>query len=90
MRQVETGLKVCQFFNGKSFKVLLCNAWTCLQVFFRAGVLGMMEEIREDRIAEILSWLQATARGKMGRITYKKLQEQKASLKRKTRGFAKH
>jgi len=28
------------------------------QVFFRAGVLGLMEEIREERIAKILSWLQ--------------------------------
>ena len=51
-----------------------------VQVFFRAGVLGMMEEIREDKISQILSWLQATARGKMARITYRKLQEQKLAL----------
>ncbi|XP_059088113.1 myosin heavy chain, muscle-like isoform X2 [Tigriopus californicus] len=50
------------------------------KVFFRAGVLGMMEEIREEKISKILSWLQATARGKLARIAYKKLQEQKLAL----------
>ena len=40
----------------------------------------MMEEIREEKIAKILSWLQAAARGKMARIAYKKLQEQKACV----------
>ena len=47
------------------------------QVFFRAGVLGLMEEIREEKISQILSWLQAAARGKMSRKTYRKLQAQK-------------
>ena len=41
----------------------------------------MMEEIREDKIGQILSWLQATARGRMSRIAYKKLQEQKVTAK---------
>ena len=49
-------------------------------MFFRAGVLGMMEEIREEKIAKILSWMQAAARGKMARIAYKKLQEQKVCV----------
>ena len=56
------------------------NIFCCvLQVFFRAGVLGLMEEIREEKIAKILSWLQATARGKMSRVAYKKLQDQKVT-----------
>merc|ERR1711981_977352 len=50
------------------------------KVFFRAGVLGYMEEVREDRIGEVLSWLQAQARGKKSRILYKKLQDQKLAL----------
>merc|ERR1711953_1271722 len=29
------------------------------KVFFRAGILGYMEEVREDKIADVLSWLQA-------------------------------
>jgi myosin heavy chain 6/7 len=35
------------------------------KVFFRAGILGYMEEVREDRIGEVLSWLQSQARGKV-------------------------
>ena len=50
------------------------------QVFFRAGVLGLMEEIREEKIAEILSWLQSFIRGHMARLTYKKLQSQKVDI----------
>merc|ERR1711931_218280 len=34
------------------------------KVFFRAGILGFMEEVREDKIGSVLSWLQAGARGK--------------------------
>merc|ERR1711973_1042307 len=50
------------------------------KVFFRAGILGYMEEVREDRIGMVLSWLQAQARGKAARLTFKKLQDQKLSL----------
>merc|ERR1712165_487226 len=50
------------------------------KVFFRAGILGFMEEVREDRIGMVLSWLQAQARGKAARLTFKKLQDQKLSL----------
>jgi len=50
------------------------------KVFFRAGILGYMEEVREDRIGSVLSWLQAQARGKAARLTFKKLQDQKLSL----------
>merc|ERR1719446_1594200 len=50
------------------------------KVFFRAGVLGDLEEIRDDRINCILSWLQAWARGYASRKLYKKLQEQRIAL----------
>merc|ERR1711997_190353 len=50
------------------------------KVFFRAGILGYMEEVREDRIGSVLSWLQAQARGKASRLVFKKLQAQKLSL----------
>merc|ERR1739838_426303 len=50
------------------------------KVFFRAGILGYMEEVREDRIGEVLSWLQAQARGKASRLIFKKLQDQKLAL----------
>merc|ERR1712223_1763298 len=50
------------------------------KVFFRAGILGYMEEVREDRIGNVLSWLQAQARGKASRLLFKKLQDQKLPL----------
>merc|ERR1712156_1110970 len=50
------------------------------KVFFRAGILGYMEEVREDRIGEVLSWLQAQARGKASRLVFKKLQDRKLAL----------
>merc|ERR1739842_194675 len=50
------------------------------KVFFRAGILGFMEEVREDHIGSVLSWLQAQARGKASRLVFKKLQDQKLSL----------
>jgi len=50
------------------------------KVFFRAGVLGMMEEFREERISKITSWLQSSARGHMSRIRYQKLKDQKIAL----------
>merc|ERR1712087_1004349 len=50
------------------------------KVFFRAGILGYMEEVREDRIGCVLAWLQAGARGKSSRMQFKKLQDQKLAL----------
>merc|ERR1711923_523934 len=39
-----------------------------------------MEEVREDKIGSVLSWLQAGARGKASRMQFKKLQDQKLAL----------
>jgi len=50
------------------------------KVFFRAGILGYMEEVREERIGNVLSWLQGQARGKASRLVFKKMQDQKLAL----------
>lgn len=50
------------------------------QVFFRAGVLGQMEELRDERLGKIVSWMQAYIRGYLSRKDYKKLQEQRLAL----------
>ena len=50
------------------------------KVFFRAGILGFMEETRDDKIGSVLAMLQAQARGKASRMTFKKMQDQKLSL----------
>lgn len=36
-----------------------------------------MEELRDDRLSKIVSWLQAYIRGYLSRKEYKKLQEQR-------------
>merc|ERR1712241_1016620 len=50
------------------------------KVFFRAGILGFMEETREDKIGSVLAMLQAQARGKASRLVFKKMQDQKLAL----------
>jgi len=51
-----------------------------IQVFFRAGVLGTMEELRDERLAKIITWMQSWIRGLIGRKEYGRLQEQRVSL----------
>merc|ERR1712036_127241 len=50
------------------------------KVLFRAGILGFMEETREDKIGSVLAMLQAQARGKSSRLVFKKMQDQKLAL----------
>ena len=50
------------------------------KVFFRAGVLGALEDIREERLSAILSLLQAHIRGYLMRRNYQKLQDQRYLL----------
>ncbi|KAL7303607.1 hypothetical protein TKK_0003759 [Trichogramma kaykai] len=50
------------------------------KVFFRAGVLGQMEEFRDERLSKIMSWMQAYARGYLARKDFKALQEQRLAL----------
>merc|ERR1712073_246294 len=50
------------------------------KVFFRAGILGFMEETREDKIGSVLAMLQAQARGKASRMVFKKMQDRKLAL----------
>merc|ERR1712154_163802 len=50
------------------------------KVFFRAGILGFMEETRDDKIGSVLAMLQAQARGKASRMVFKKMQDQKLAL----------
>lgn len=47
------------------------------KIFFRAGVLGMLEDMRDERLAKIFSNFQARIRGYLIRKSYKKLQEQR-------------
>ncbi|XP_024080481.1 myosin heavy chain, muscle isoform X24 [Cimex lectularius] len=60
------------------------------KVFFRAGVLGQMEELRDDRLGKIIGWMQAYIRGYLTRKEYKKLQEQRLALQVVQRNLRKY
>ena len=47
------------------------------KVFFKAGVLGQLEELRDTAVSKIISMLQAQIRSYFMKINYKKMLEQK-------------
>ncbi|XP_065090240.1 myosin heavy chain, muscle isoform X3 [Ochlerotatus camptorhynchus] len=60
------------------------------KVFFRAGVLGQMEEFRDERLSKIMSWMQSWCRGYISRKEFKKLMEQRVSLEIVQRNLRKY
>ncbi|XP_033822608.2 myosin, heavy chain 7B, cardiac muscle, beta a [Periophthalmus magnuspinnatus] len=50
------------------------------KVFFKAGLLGHLEELRDERLAKCLTMLQAMARGKIMRLELHKMMERKEAL----------
>merc|ERR1719309_1316576 len=50
------------------------------KVFFRAGVLGEVEEIRDDYLGRLIGFLQAQIRGWKSRRWFKKAQTQRVNL----------
>ena len=47
------------------------------KIFFRAGILGKLEDRRDEKITEILTSFQALARGWIARKIFKKLMDQR-------------
>uniref|UniRef100_A0A2K6TYP3 Myosin-7B n=1 Tax=Saimiri boliviensis boliviensis TaxID=39432 RepID=A0A2K6TYP3_SAIBB len=43
------------------------------KVFFKAGLLGVLEELRDQRLAKVLTLLQARSRGRLMRLEYQHL-----------------
>merc|ERR1711887_27617 len=50
------------------------------KVFFRAGILGLMEELRDDRVNDLVAMLQGAIRAYYARRIYKKLWDHKMGL----------
>merc|ERR1711913_97939 len=50
------------------------------KVFFRAGILGLMEELRDDRVNDLVAMLQGAIRAFYARRIYKKLWDHKMGL----------
>ncbi|XP_041092623.1 myosin-7 [Polyodon spathula] len=50
------------------------------KVFFKAGLLGQLEEMRDERLARIITRIQAQSRGLLSRIEYHKMVERRDAL----------
>lgn len=50
------------------------------KIFFRAGQLGVLEEMREERLSKIITWLQSWIRWYFVKKDFKRLQDQRMAL----------
>ncbi|XP_068593952.1 myosin-7-like [Cebidichthys violaceus] len=50
------------------------------KVFFKAGLLGLLEELRDERLSKIITGIQARSRGLLSRIEYQKMVERREAL----------
>ncbi|KAJ8793745.1 hypothetical protein J1605_003556 [Eschrichtius robustus] len=50
------------------------------KVFFKAGFLGVLEEMRENKVAQLVIQTQARCRGFLARVEYQKTEEQRESI----------
>ncbi|XP_004402215.1 PREDICTED: myosin-6 [Odobenus rosmarus divergens] len=50
------------------------------KVFFKAGLLGLLEDMRDERLSRIITRIQAQARGQLMRIEFKKIVERRDAL----------
>uniref|UniRef100_A0A8C4M3J8 Myosin heavy chain 1 n=1 Tax=Equus asinus TaxID=9793 RepID=A0A8C4M3J8_EQUAS len=50
------------------------------KVFFKAGLLGLLEEMRDDKLAQIITRTQARCRGFLARVEYQRMVERRESI----------
>uniref|UniRef100_A0A8C4GIB0 Myosin-7 n=1 Tax=Dicentrarchus labrax TaxID=13489 RepID=A0A8C4GIB0_DICLA len=50
------------------------------KVFFKAGLLGLLEEMRDERLSKIITAIQARSRGLLSRLEYQKMVERRLLL----------
>ncbi|KAL8163115.1 UNVERIFIED_CONTAM: Myosin-8 [Gekko kuhli] len=50
------------------------------KVFFKAGLLGLLEEMRDDKLAQLITRTQAMCRGFLARVEYKKMLERREAI----------
>nr|XP_056707484.1 myosin-4 [Euleptes europaea] len=50
------------------------------KVFFKAGILGTLEEMRDDKLAQLITRTQAVCRGYVTRLEFKKMMERRESI----------
>ena len=47
------------------------------KVFFKAGLLGILEEMRDEKLAQLITHTQAICRGFLMRVEFKKMMERR-------------
>uniref|UniRef100_A0A803T9P1 Myosin motor domain-containing protein n=1 Tax=Anolis carolinensis TaxID=28377 RepID=A0A803T9P1_ANOCA len=50
------------------------------KVFFKAGLLGTLEEMRDDKLAQLITHTQAVCRGYLSRLEFQKMMERRESI----------
>ncbi|XP_059234572.1 myosin-2-like [Mustela nigripes] len=50
------------------------------KVFFKAGLLGLLEEMRDEKLAQLITRTQARCRGYLARVEYQKMVERRESI----------
>ncbi|XP_054565808.1 myosin-4 isoform X4 [Eptesicus fuscus] len=50
------------------------------KVFFKAGLLGTLEEMRDDKLAQLITRTQAMCRGFLMRVEFKKMMERREAI----------
>jgi myosin heavy chain 6/7 len=60
------------------------------KVFFRSGIIGDLEDMRDERLAKILSQFQAYCKGNLQRVEYKKMRDRRVGLAVVQRNVRKH
>ncbi|XP_028267760.1 myosin-1B-like isoform X3 [Parambassis ranga] len=50
------------------------------KVFFKAGLLGLLEEMRDERLAVLMTRIQAVARGYVTRLKFKEMSKKRESI----------
>ena len=66
-------VKYC-FFGGGVIKFVNIYIYIFFyQVFFKAGLLGTLEEMRDDRLALIITGIQSHSRGLLARVEFQKI-----------------
>ncbi|GCB64555.1 hypothetical protein scyTo_0004628 [Scyliorhinus torazame] len=50
------------------------------KVFFKAGLLGSLEEMRDDKLAELVTRIQAVSRGHLMRVEFTKMMERREAV----------
>lgn len=49
-----------------------------IQVFFKAGLLGLLEEMRDERLAVLMTRIQAVSRGYVTRLRLKEMMKKRS------------